>query len=74
MPVDSGRTSVVLLGAGASKEADVPTTFEMTKALVDRIDEGPIARRDQSSALNFVCATISAYDAATKGANPYDSP
>lgn len=71
--MDSGHASVVLLGAGASKEAGVPTTLEMTKALVDRINEGPIARRDQSSALNFVCATISAYDAATKGANPYDS-
>jgi hypothetical protein len=63
----------VLLGAGASKEAGVPTTLEMTRTLVNRIDEGPIVRRDQSSALNFVCATISAYDAATKGANPYES-
>jgi SIR2-like domain len=71
--MDSGHASVVLLGAGASKEAGVPTTHEMTKALVDRISEGPLARRHQSSALNFVCATISAYDAATKGSNPYDS-
>lgn len=73
MPVGFAHSSVVLLGAGASKEAGVPTTLEMTKALVDRINDGPIARRNQSSALNFVCATISAYDAATKGANPYDS-
>jgi NAD-dependent SIR2 family protein deacetylase len=29
-----------LLGAGASAEAGVPTSFDMTKAIVDRLNAG----------------------------------
>jgi NAD-dependent SIR2 family protein deacetylase len=60
---------VVLLGAGASKEAGVPTTFEMTEQLVARIAESqPYSQTTQ--ALNFICGALLAYDAAG-GASPY---
>jgi NAD-dependent SIR2 family protein deacetylase len=63
--------SIVLLGAGASKEAGVPTTFEATRQLVERIASRP---RDQSfaSALHFVCGALLAYDAAD-GTSPFNS-
>lgn len=63
--------SIVLLGAGASKEAGVPTTFEATRKLVERVASRP---RDQSfaSALHFVCGALLAYDAAD-GTSPFNS-
>jgi NAD-dependent SIR2 family protein deacetylase len=61
--------SIVLLGAGASAEAGVPTTFEMTEKLVRRVGE---QRRfaQATSALHFVCGALLAYDAA-EGASPF---
>lgn len=59
---------LLLLGAGASKEAGIPTTFEMTEALVRRLGERPGGQTTQ--ALHFVCGAILAYDAA-QGASPY---
>ena len=60
---------VVLLGAGASKEAGVPTTFEMTEQLVARLAESqPYSQSTQ--AINFICGALMAYDAAG-GASPY---
>src|SRR4051812_3365577 len=60
---------VVLLGAGASEEAGVPLTFEMTEKLVYRLNaQGGWGQSAQ--ALNFVCGALVAYDAA-QGGNPY---
>jgi hypothetical protein len=60
--------SVVLLGAGASKEAGVPTTFDATAELVRQVGSHPTP---WANALHFVCAQLMAHDAATEGANPY---
>lgn len=51
-----------LLGAGASVDAGVPATFEMTERLVGQINDD---WSDQySQALNFVCGALIAYDSA----------
>lgn len=63
--------TVVLLGAGASQEAGVPTTFEMTQALVERIDQHRNIADSISPALHFVCAALISHDAATQGQSPY---
>jgi hypothetical protein len=62
--------SAVLLGAGASAEAGVPTSFEMTTRLVARIGAGDGMRF--GPALNFVCGALLAYDSA-QGSSPFDS-
>lgn len=64
------RETVVLLGAGASKEAGVPTTFEMTQQLVERVNSGQFSGHQVSAALNFVCGALLAHDAAD-GTNPF---
>ncbi len=65
-----GPRSLVLLGAGASKEAGVPTSFELTRQLAEKL---AVAAWDQrlASALNFVCGAMIAYDGA-KGASPFE--
>jgi hypothetical protein len=69
MPLEP--TSTVLLGAGASKEAGVPTTFEMTHKLAEAIAS---RARDErlASALNYVCGALIAYDGAG-GSSPFDN-
>lgn len=67
--VDLGTQSVVLLGAGASAEAGIPTTFNMTQHLVERV--GTRSWDPTTSALHFVCGALIAYDAA-EGASPYE--
>lgn len=63
------ESAVFLLGAGASSEANIPLTAEMTEVIVKRIAGG---HRDQgASALHFVCGALLLYDAA-RGASPYD--
>jgi NAD-dependent SIR2 family protein deacetylase len=67
-PIALGESPMVLLGAGASVEAGIPATVDMTRQLVERI--GRCAHRSQvSKALNYVCAALVAHDAA-KGVNP----
>lgn len=61
---------MVLLGAGASAEAGIPTTFSMTEQLVTAIDESRYAGHPLSAALHFVCGALLAYDAAD-GQNPF---
>ena len=63
--------SVVLLGAGASKEAGIPTTFEVTQQLVERVASKP-RNAPLASALHFVCGALLAYDAAD-GTSPFNS-
>lgn len=64
--------SLVLLGAGASKEAGLPLTHEMTELIVERVNEDHRMRYwGASEVLNFVCASLMQYDAA-RGANPYE--
>ena len=58
---------VVLLGAGASVEAGVPASFEMTQKLVARINEN---KRHVAQALNFICGALVGHDSAA-GADPY---
>lgn len=69
MMPDVSKTAV-LLGAGASKEAGVPTTFEMTEKLVERINSTGLAASPIAKALHFVCGALLAHDAAA-GANPF---
>ncbi len=59
---------MILLGAGASVEAGVPATVEMTETLVAEIGRRPFGNLAQ--ALNFVCGALVAYDSAS-GADPY---
>jgi hypothetical protein len=61
---------MVVLGAGASAEAGVPISFEMTQAIVKRMNEAPPGQ-GWAGALNFVCGALIAHDAQLKGANPY---
>jgi hypothetical protein len=61
---------VFLLGAGASAEAGVPTTFEATKHLVEAINTAQGPWRKTAQALNFVCGALVAYDSAA-GGSPY---
>jgi hypothetical protein len=52
--------------AGASVEAEVPASFDMTRVLVERMnDENPWS--DTTRTLNFVCGALTAYDAAKGG-------
>jgi len=67
-PAASGSAPLVLLGAGASVEAGVPATFQMTQKLVEAIAQQPWSQAAQ--ALNFVCGALVAYDAAG-GSDPY---
>lgn len=62
--------TVALLGAGASAEAGVPTTFEATERLVHRINERAYDLRPIAAALHFVCGALLAYDGA-EGQNPF---
>ncbi len=62
--------ALVLLGAGASREAEIPTTVEMTPILVKKVAKGWQHRH--AAALHFVCGALLAYDAAS-GASPFDS-
>lgn len=63
------ESTVFLLGAGASAEAQIPLTTEMTEVIVKQIASG---HWDQgASALHFVCGALMLYDAA-RGASPYE--
>src|SRR5262249_37314394 len=53
-----------LLGAGASAEAGVPTSVPLTKAIVDRLNEGRSGPDQAVSALNFVCGVLIASEGA----------
>jgi hypothetical protein len=64
------ENSTVLLGAGASVEAGVPASFDMTTRLVKRIEAS--APMQYGPALNFVCGALLAYDSA-QGSSPFDS-
>lgn len=60
---------MVLLGAGASTEAGIPTTFAMTERLVKSINKR-VQIQPMLSALHFVCGALLAHDAAS-GKNPF---
>lgn len=59
--------AVVLLGAGASDEAGVPMSFEMTRRIADGISAAGDRPRE-AAALNFVMATLVA-DQAARGSS-----
>jgi SIR2-like domain len=55
--------TVVLLGAGASVEAGVPASFEMTRAILDALNtRTPLSLFTE--ALNYVCGQLAAHEAA----------
>jgi SIR2-like domain len=62
--------TVVLLGAGASVEADVPASMTMTQTIVDHIDSQRGRYEGVAQALNFAVGALVAHDTAT-GASPY---
>ncbi len=69
MSLDLGSSPLFLLGAGASVDAGVPATVEMTEKLVSEIaDQGRFTK--SAEALNFVCGALMAYDSAS-GKSPY---
>src|ERR1044072_4095894 len=63
--------TTLLLGAGASAEAGVPTTRPMTQKLVSAIDEARHPESPLAEALHFVCGALLAYDSAD-GINPFE--
>lgn len=63
--------AVFLLGAGASKEAGVPTSYELMKVISAAVGAGP-RYQSLAAALNFVSAALLLYDAASEGASPYE--
>jgi hypothetical protein len=63
MAIELGPRPLVLLGAGASVEAGVPATFDMTEKLVAAISER-FEHSQITNALNFVCGALIAYDSA----------
>lgn len=57
------NNTVVILGAGASVDAGVPASFEMTRAIRDALNtRAPFAVFTE--ALNYVCSQLLAHDAA----------
>lgn len=64
------KDAIVLLGAGASKDAGVPMSREMTQAIVDGIAQ-PARNARVAAALNYVCAALMAYDAQQSGTSPF---
>lgn len=64
--------ATVLLGAGASVDAGVPGSFELTKQLVDEIENGPARFNELAKTLNYVCGALIAQDAAA-GKSPFES-
>jgi hypothetical protein len=65
----SSSNPVVLLGAGASKEAGIPMSYAMTERVRQGLRESPPQFKGALRAFNFVCATLSAYDA-SRGRDP----
>lgn len=59
----------LLLGAGASAEADVPMSFQMTQRILDGIIGSARAHSQEAAALSFVCATLLAAQAAKGNAS-----
>lgn len=49
----------------------MPTTFEMTEKLVEGVGESSRPGSTEVSALHFVCASLMAHDAATRGQSPF---
>ena len=47
-------SEIVLLGAGASVEADIPAAFEMSRQIVDRFNSLRGANESEAHILNFV--------------------
>jgi hypothetical protein len=72
MPTTIDPNTVVLLGAGASAEAGIPMSRPMTRKIADAINASAPYRR-AAGVLNFVCATLLAFDAAETGASPFES-
>ena len=66
-------TTVVLLGAGASADAGLPTTAEMTREILRRFEDERRGWGGVTPALNFVVAAMSFHDAATTGSSPVES-
>jgi hypothetical protein len=62
------RRRMVLLGAGASVDAGVPASFDMTEALAKSV--GLNEHQPDRRALNFVCGALMAHNAA-EGTSPY---
>ncbi len=73
-------SEVVLLGAGASKDAGLPDSFELTKRIVDRLNEAASGHgyvneelQDAQKVVNFVLGGL-LYKAAKGNANPTQTP
>jgi hypothetical protein len=66
----TSNETVLLLGAGASQEAGVPTSHEMTERLVTRVAEVARHRSRISEALHFVCGVLLA-DEGARGESPF---
>jgi hypothetical protein len=62
----------VLLGAGASVDAGIPDTTQMTKRLVEAVGSARWSSPSVVTALNFVVATLNARDT-LHGSGPFDT-
>lgn len=64
-------STVVLLGAGASVDAGLPTSYQLTENIVRRVQEDPrLVRGGEVAALNHAVGAIIAHDARA-GGDPY---
>lgn len=63
--------SMALLGAGASADAGVPTSYEMTRRIGEALAEQRHRFPQSVSAFNFVCGALIAHDSAA-GASPFE--
>lgn len=64
-------TKALLLGAGASADAGLPTTRAMTRRAIVELQNSPAIGREVLRALHCVCGAIIGFDSA-RGADPYD--
>jgi len=65
--------TIFLLGAGASREAGIPLTVEMTRDIMDVINNDMSRRWDgTAAAINFVCGQIIGHRSG-QGVSPFDA-
>jgi hypothetical protein len=62
--------AVVLLGAGASQEAGIKTSYALTQAIRDEM-AGNLMEARAEAGLNFIAAALLLYDAANDGTDPF---
>jgi hypothetical protein len=71
MEAPQEKRSLVLLGAGASREAGIPLTTEMTQHIVETIGGVPSYRTRTGQALIYVCGAMIGHESKS-GRSPFE--